>query len=70
MYATKEAIMAKEHARCSHRQRSCEYPGFHDGYARLLQGLLELLCAGHEQQYGIQYTRCRISALREDPQSA
>jgi heterodisulfide reductase subunit A-like polyferredoxin len=60
MYATKEAIMAKEH----HPELEIEVffmdmRAFSKGYWEYFQRA--------QDQYGIRYTRCRVSAVMEDP---
>lgn len=62
MYATKEAVLLKEH----HPQTEVQVfvmdvRAYSKGYAAYYRRA--------RQQYGIQYTRCRISAVREDPAS-
>jgi heterodisulfide reductase subunit A-like polyferredoxin len=59
MYATKEAIMAREHdpaAQCHvfMMDMRAYSKGYYEYYRRA------------EERYGIQYTRCRISSLKED----
>jgi len=68
MYAAKQAIMAVEHAKAETRSDNgplhCQVffmdtraysKGYEEYYRRA------------EKKYGVQYTRCRISDLREDP---
>jgi heterodisulfide reductase subunit A-like polyferredoxin len=62
MYATKEAIMAREHdpaVQCHvfMMDMRAYSKGYYEYYKRA------------EERYGIQYTRCRISSLKEDRQS-
>jgi heterodisulfide reductase subunit A len=60
MYATKEAIMAKEHEHhLDIHIFMMDMRAFSKGY----WGYYERA----RQHYGIQYTRCRISAIREHP---
>ena len=62
MYATKEAIMAKEHAPdLDIHVFMMDMRAFSKGY----WGYFERA----RDRYGVQYTRCRISALHEDPQT-
>ncbi|HET7011457.1 MAG TPA: FAD-dependent oxidoreductase [Anaerolineales bacterium] len=62
MYATKEAVMAREHdSEAQVHVFLMDMRAFSKGYEAYYQRA--------RQQYGIQYTRCRISALREDPES-
>ncbi len=62
MYATKEAVMAREHDPETQVQVfMMDMRAFSKGYAAYYQRARE--------QYGIEYTRCRISALREQPGS-
>ena len=60
MYATKEAIMAIEHE--------------HDTAVRIFMMDMRAFSKGYEeyyrrarQKYGIQYTRCRVSSVKENP---
>ncbi len=62
MYATKEAIMAIEHE--------------HDTEVRIFMMDMRAFSKGYEayyrrarEKYGIEYTRCRISSIKEDPVS-
>jgi heterodisulfide reductase subunit A-like polyferredoxin len=62
MYATKEAMLLKEH----HPETDVQVflmdmRAFSKGYEAYFQRA--------QDQYGIKYTRCRISALKEDPES-
>jgi heterodisulfide reductase subunit A len=72
MYAAKEAIMTVEHARAEARsgngdgEVSCQVffmdtrsysKGYEEYYNRA------------EQKYGVKYTRCRLSEVKEDPDS-
>ncbi len=62
MYATKEAVMAKEHQPdLDVHVFMMDMRAFSKGY----WGYFERA----RDRYGVQYTRCRISALREDPVS-
>ncbi len=62
MYATKEAVMAIEH------QRDTEVHVFMMDMRAFSKGYEEYYRRAREK-YGIKYTRCRISAVREDPAS-
>ena len=60
MYATKEAVMAREHdPQVQAHVFMMDMRAFSKGYAAYYQRARET--------YGIAYTRCRISALHEDP---
>lgn len=60
MYATKEAIMAKEHEpELDIHVFMMEMRAFSKGYWRYFERARD--------RYGVQYHRCRISALHEDP---
>lgn len=60
MYATKEAIIAKEHhPELDVQIFMMDLRAFSKGY----WGYVERA----RQQYGVRYTRCRVSALRQDP---
>lgn len=60
MYATKEAIIAKEHHPTLEIQVfMMDMRAFSKGY----WGYFERA----RQRYGVQYTRCRVSSLQEDP---
>jgi heterodisulfide reductase subunit A-like polyferredoxin len=62
MYATKEAVMIKEHdPEAQVHVFMMDMRAFSKGYEAYYQRA--------QQQYGVQYTRCRISSLREDPQT-
>jgi len=72
MYAAKEAIMTIEHARAhahtgnGHGEVTCQVffmdtRAFSKGYEEYYRRA--------EQKYGIQYTRCRLSDVKEDPQT-
>ena len=62
MYATKEAIMAKEHEPgLDVHVFMMDMRAFSKGY----WGYFERA----RDRYGVHYTRCRLSALREDPAS-
>ena len=62
MYATKEAVIAKEHnPELDIHVFMMEMRAFSKGYWGYYQRA--------RQRYGIQYTRCRISSLYEDPQN-
>ena len=62
MYATKEAIMACEH------EPDTEIHVFMMDMRAFGKGYLEYYRQAREQ-YGIKYTYCRVSALKEDPAS-
>jgi heterodisulfide reductase subunit A-like polyferredoxin len=63
MYATKEAVMAREHdPQVQAHVFMMDMRAFSKGYSAYYQRARE--------QYGIAYTRCRISSLREDSPSA
>ncbi len=62
MYATKEAILIKEH----HPDIDCQVfmmdlRAFGKGYEEYYRRARE--------KYGVQYTRCRVSAVKEEPQT-
>lgn len=60
MYATKEAIMAKEHnPELDIQVFMMDMRAFSKGYLSYYERA--------RQQYGVKYTRCRISDLHEDP---
>lgn len=62
MYATKEAIIAKEHAPdIDIHVFMMDMRAFSKGYWRYFERARD--------RYGVQYTRCRISALSEDPRT-
>lgn len=62
MYATKEAVMAKEHhPDLDVHVFMMDMRAFSKGYSHYYDRA--------RQHYGIRYTRCRISALHEDPQT-
>jgi heterodisulfide reductase subunit A-like polyferredoxin len=62
MYATKEAVMARQHdPETQVHVFMMDMRAFSKGYQAYYQRA--------RQQYGIEYTRCRISALNEDPQT-
>ncbi len=62
MYATKEAMIAKEHhPHLDIQVFMMDMRAFSKGYWSYFERARD--------RYGIQYTRCRISAVREDPQS-
>lgn len=62
MYATKEAMIAKEHyPELDIQVFMMDMRAFSKGY----QGYFQRA----EEKYGVKYTRCRISALEEDPNS-
>ncbi len=62
MYATKEAIMAKEH------EPDTEVHVFMMDMRAFSKGYEEYYHRARDR-YGIKYTRCRISSLREDPKT-
>lgn len=60
MYATKEAIMTKEHhPEIEIQVFMMDMRAFSKGYWAYFERA--------EQNYGVRYTRCRISSLKEDP---
>ncbi|HLF80324.1 MAG TPA: FAD-dependent oxidoreductase, partial [Anaerolineales bacterium] len=62
MYAAKEAVMIREHDREAQvHVFMMDMRSFSKGYQAYYQRA--------RQQYGIQYTRCRISELKEDPET-
>ena len=62
MYAAKEAVMAREHdPETQVHVFMMDMRAFSKGYEAYYQRA--------RKQYGIQYTRCRISALSEDPET-
>jgi len=62
MYATKEAVIAKEHnPELDIHVFMMDMRAFSKGYWSYYERA--------RQRYGIQYSRCRISTLREDPHS-
>jgi heterodisulfide reductase subunit A len=72
MYAAKEAIMTLEHAKAESRQGSGEIDvtcqvffmdtrAFSKGYEEYYHRA--------EHKYGVKYTRCRLSEIKEDPQT-
>jgi heterodisulfide reductase subunit A-like polyferredoxin len=62
MYATKEAIMIKEHdPEAQAHVFMIDMRAFSKGYYAYYQRA--------QEQYGVEYTRCRISELTEDPES-
>jgi heterodisulfide reductase subunit A-like polyferredoxin len=62
MYATKEAIMACEH------EPDTQVKVFMMDMRSFGKGYLEYYRRA-QQKYGIEYVRCRVSALREDPET-
>ncbi|MBM2844572.1 MAG: 4Fe-4S ferredoxin, iron-sulfur binding, partial [Anaerolineales bacterium] len=62
MYAAKEAVMAREHdPETQVHIFMMDMRSFSKGYEAYYQRA--------RKQYGVQYTRCRISGLREEPES-
>ena len=62
MYAAKEAVMAKEHdPETQVHIFMMDMRAFSKGYEAYYQRA--------RQQYGVEYTRCRISEVREDPET-
>lgn len=62
MYATKEAVIAKEHdSTLEIRVFFMDMRAFSKGYWSYFERSRE--------RYGIQYTRCRVSSLRQEPDS-
>jgi heterodisulfide reductase subunit A-like polyferredoxin len=63
MYATKEAIMAKEHdPETDVHIFMMDMRSFSKGYYSYYNRA--------KDQYGVEYTRCRVSELKEDPETA
>jgi hypothetical protein len=62
MYATKEAVMIKEHdPEAQAHVFMIDMRAFSKGYQAYYQRA--------QEQYGIEYTRCRISELQENPET-
>jgi heterodisulfide reductase subunit A-like polyferredoxin len=66
MYAAKEAIMAVEHAKAEGHDGQVQCQVFFMDTRAFSKGYEEYYRRA-EKKYGVKYTRCRISALREDP---
>ncbi|NIP43490.1 MAG: hypothetical protein GWO41_09295, partial [candidate division Zixibacteria bacterium] len=70
MYAAKEAIMTIEHLR-SETHDSSENADVHCQVffmdTRAYSKGYEEYYRRAEQKYGVEYTRCRVSELKEDP---
>ena len=72
MYAAKEAIMTIEHARAEERT----HPGSGDVHCQIFFIDSRAYSKGYEeyyrraeQKYGVEYTRCRISDLKQNPEN-
>lgn len=72
MYAAKEAIMTIEHARAEERT----HPGSGDVYCQVFFIDSRAYSKGYEeyyrraeQKYGVVYTRCRISEVKQNPEN-
>ncbi|MBI3360426.1 MAG: FAD-dependent oxidoreductase [Chloroflexi bacterium] len=68
MYAAKEAIMAVEHAKAEGRDGQVQCRVFFMDTRAFSKGYEEYYRRA-EVKYGVKYTRCRISTLKEDPQT-
>lgn len=66
MYAAKQAIMAVEHAKAENHNGPLHCQVFFMDTRAFSKGYEEYYRRA-EKKYGVTYTRCRISALREDP---
>ncbi len=66
MYAAKQAIMAVEHAKAENHNGPLQCRVFFMDTRAYSKGYEEYYRRA-EKKYGVQYTRCRISDLREDP---
>ncbi len=66
MYAAKEAIMAVEHAKAEGHDGQLQCQVFFMDTRAFSKGYEEYYRRA-EKKYGVKYTRCRISALHEDP---
>jgi heterodisulfide reductase subunit A-like polyferredoxin len=66
MYAAKQAIMAVEHAKAENHNGPLHCQVFFMDTRAYSKGYEEYYRRA-EKKYGVQYTRCRISDLREDP---
>jgi heterodisulfide reductase subunit A-like polyferredoxin len=66
MYAAKQAIMAVEHAKAETHNGPLQCRVFFMDTRAYSKGYEEYYRRA-EKKYGVQYTRCRISDLREDP---
>jgi heterodisulfide reductase subunit A-like polyferredoxin len=72
MYAAKEAIMTIEHARAEERT----HPGSGDVHCQVFFIDSRAYSKGYEEyyrraenKYGVQYTRCRISDVKQNPEN-
>ena len=70
MYAAKEAVMTIEHARAENRQGN----GAHDVECHVFFMDTRAYSKGYEDyyrraehKYGVKYSRCRISSIKDDP---
>jgi heterodisulfide reductase subunit A-like polyferredoxin len=68
MYAAKEAIMAVEHAKAEGHDGQVQCQVFFMDTRAFSKGYEEYYRRA-EKKYGVKYTRCRISALKEDPET-
>jgi heterodisulfide reductase subunit A len=66
MYATKEAMLAKERAAGSPQNVHCEIFMMDE---RAFNKEFNAYYQAAQAEYGVKYTRCRISKLREDPET-
>ncbi len=66
MYAAKQAIMAVEHAKAEGHDGQVQCQVFFMDTRAFSKGYEEYYRRA-EKKYGVKYTRCRISAMREDP---
>jgi heterodisulfide reductase subunit A-like polyferredoxin len=66
MYAAKQAIMAVEHAKAENHNGPLHCQVFFMDTRAFSKGYEEYYRRA-EKKYGVQYTRCRISDLHEDP---
>src|SRR3990172_8832668 len=66
MYAAKEAIMAIEHAKAEGHDGQVRCQVFFMDTRAFSKGSEEYYRRA-EKKYGVTYTRCRISTVREDP---
>jgi heterodisulfide reductase subunit A-like polyferredoxin len=72
MYAAKEAIMTIEHARAEERT----HPGSGDVHCQIFFIDTRAYSKGYEEyyrraekKYGVEYTRCRISEVKQNPEN-
>jgi len=68
MYAAKQAIMTVEHARTEGHDGQVQCQVFFMDTRAFSKGYEEYYTRA-EKKYGVKYTRCRISGLREDPET-